>query len=89
MDINFPSMQPKILEELGNLYDDLKQMKEINSLLQDENDKLKILVNTQSRKIEIIHALFNNYSRIVSENSRKIDRVLENKNNFQQFKKKS
>jgi len=82
MDINFPSMQPRVLDELGNLYDELEKMKELNNILQDDNDKLRILVESQSRKIEIIHALFNKYSRVVSENSRKLDKITQIRKNM-------
>ena len=75
MNFNFPSMQPKILEELEFIYDELTSIKTKNKELQTENENLKILIKSQNKKIDLIHKLFNTYSKIVSENTRKIEKV--------------
>jgi hypothetical protein len=78
MNINFPSMQPNILDELNFLYNELEVIKTQNKHLSEENDNLKIAINDQNKKINIIHRLFNSYSKIVSENSRKIQHISKN-----------
>ena len=79
MNINFPSMQPEILEELSYIYNELRDLKNYNKNIIEENNELKMKINDQNRKLDIVHRLFNTYSKIVSENSRKIEKVSDKK----------
>lgn len=74
----YPSMQPEILDELGYIYNEIKLLKQKNEELGNENKMLHMLVNDQNKKIDIIHRLFNTYSKIVSENSRKLENMSDN-----------
>jgi len=85
MNINFPSMQINVFDELKFLDNELDVIKTQNKHLSEENDTLKIAINDQNKKINIIHRLFNTYSKIVSENSRKIEHTHNYSNNL--FKK--
>lgn len=79
MNINFPSLEPRIVDELSYIYGELEILKEKNIELINENNNLKIMITAQNKKLDIIHRLFNTYSKIVSENTRKIEKLNEKK----------
>ena len=77
MNVNFPSMSPHILQEINHLYDEIERLKKFNDELHENNLKLHSVITSQGKKIEVIHRLFNTYSKFVSENKRKIENIKE------------
>jgi len=85
MDQNFPSINFDVVDELNNLHDKVNTNKQAITSLKNEMLELKTELNMASKKVGIIHTLFNihkkdmnDYMRMFNDFKKLIDKKMDN-----------